>query len=144
MIIITSPVGILANCIVARCTTWLMHDVIVCCIRGVMIVTNYTYRTIWPILYSYKICSSYFCNCVEKTTVSVKAIWQALLHYGALCRMINSVVSPQETLKNMVTKFNTRLRLTKEAETNLWWWMSLERQMILEASLLPWTLNMII
>ena len=45
MIIITSPVGILANYVVAKRTTWLMHDVIVCCIRGVMIVT-YTYRAV--------------------------------------------------------------------------------------------------
>lgn len=58
---------------------------------------------------------------VGKTTALVTAIWQAPLHYRALQRMINSVVSPQETLRNMVTKFDTKLRLINEAETDLQW-----------------------
>ena len=81
---------------------------------------------------------------VGKTTALVKAIWQAPLHYRALQRMINSVASPQETLRNMVTKFNTKLRLTKEAETDLQWWVSLDRKIRLQAPLLPRTPNMII
>ena len=51
--------------------------------------------------------------------------------------MINLVVSPQETLRNLVTKFSMKLRITKEAETDLRWWVSLDRHIILEALLLP-------
>ena len=81
---------------------------------------------------------------VGKTTASVKAIWQAPLHYRALQSMINSIVPPGQSLVNMVAKFSITLTLTKEAKNNLTWWTSLNRHMAMESPLYPWVLDMIV
>ena len=75
---------------------------------------------------------------VGKTSASQRAIWQAPLHYRALQFLINSVVptdqSPQE---GSDAKFNTNLRLTREAETDLTWWSSLDRKIPWQSPLCP-------
>ena len=81
--------------------------------------------------------------CWEDHCISESHLARPQLHYRTLQGMINLVVSPQETLRNLVTKFSMKLRITKEAETNLQWWVSLDRHIILEALLLSQTPNMI-
>jgi len=44
---------------------------------------------------------------VEKTTASVRVIWQGLLHYRALQSMINLIAPPDQSLVYMVVKFST-------------------------------------
>ena len=81
---------------------------------------------------------------VGKTTATVKAIWQAPLHYRALQNMINSIAPPGQSLVNMVAKFSTTLTLTKEAKNDLTCWTSLNRHMAMESPLYPRVPDMIV
>ena len=77
-----------------------------------------------------------------------KVCWQDLslaesnmaspLHYRAIQFLINSVIPmdqfPQDGPE---IKFNTILKLTREAENNLTWWSSLDRKIPLQSPLTP-------
>ena len=74
---------------------------------------------------------------VGKASASIRAIWQAPLHYRALQFLINSVMP--ESLgqtEHATMKFNANLNLTKEAESNLTWWISLDRKMPIQSPIL--------
>jgi len=60
---------------------------------------------------------------VGKASASMRAIWQAPLHYRALQFLINSVTPESLGQTEQATmKFNANLNLTKEAESSLRWW----------------------
>ena len=56
---------------------------------------------------------------VGKASASMKAIWQAPLHYRALQFMMNLVAPLDHPLMTRMTKFSVRLNLTEEAKTDL-------------------------
>ena len=72
-----------------------------------------------------------------QASASVKAIWQAPLHYRALQFMMNSVAPLDHRLIARMTKFSVRLNLTEEAKTDLSWWTSQDRHSMMVSSLLP-------
>ena len=75
---------------------------------------------------------------VGKTSASQRAVWQAPLHYRALQFLINSVVpTDQSQQEGSDAKFNTNLRLTKEAKADLMWWSSLDRKIPWQSPLYP-------
>ena len=82
-------------------------------------------------------------NCLSERISKVR--WENLsitegapLHYRALQFLINSVIptdqSPQE---GSDVKFNTNLRLTREAEAHLTWWSSLDKKIPWQSPLCP-------
>ena len=75
---------------------------------------------------------------VGKTSASQRAVWQAPLHYRALQFLINFVVlTDQSQQEGSDAKFNTNLRLTKEAKADLMWWSSLDRKIPWQSPLYP-------
>jgi len=72
----------------------------------------------------------------------LKKIWQAPLHYRALQFLINLVVpeSPSRT-EQATVKFNANLNLAK---SDLTWWISLDRKVPIQSSILPRTPSMTI
>ena len=59
-------------------------------------------------------------------SASVRAIWQALLHYGTLQYMMNSVAPTDQSLVTRMTKFSVNLNLTEGGKMDLSWWISLK------------------
>jgi len=74
---------------------------------------------------------------VGKASAATRAIWQAPLHYRALQFLINSVVPPENQAEHATVKFNTNLNLTKEAENDLTWWISLDHKIPMQSPILP-------
>ena len=73
-----------------------------------------------------------------KVSAAARAVWQAPLHYRALQRMVNSVISESQTQPDLRQKLNVQVHLTKEAREELTWWTSLGRTEI-ESPLCPRT-----
>ena len=75
---------------------------------------------------------------VGKTSASQRVVWQAPLHYRALQLLINSVApTSQCQQEGAEAKFNTNLRLTREAKMDLTWWSSLDRKIPWQSPLHP-------
>ena len=82
---------------------------------------------------------------VGKASASMRAIWQAPLHYRALQFLINSAVPERSGQPDHVAlKFNANLNLTKEAKNDLTWWLSLDRKLPMQSPILPRTPDMTI
>ena len=64
---------------------------------------------------------------VGKVTATVRAIW----HYRALQKMINLVASVDQPLITRASKLNIKLNLTKGAEGDLSWWISLNQSSLM-------------
>jgi len=66
---------------------------------------------------------------VGKASASMKVIWQAPLHYRAPQFLIHSVMPKDHCqLEYIAIKFEANLRLTRETENDLMWWISLDRK----------------
>ena len=63
-------------------------------------------------------------------TASSKAVWQTPLHYRGIQALMNSVLPEAED--NSV-RFNIRLPLLVDAQQDLYWWVSLEQTIPLQA-----------